>query len=290
MPSPSASSLIPEQRREASLPVAIEETTAGVADGRLVVAGGLDALGRDRAEVWVLSGGSWQPGPSLPWAVDHAAAATIAGTLYVVGGFSHGAPRTDAAAWDGRQAWTLIPALPQSRGALALVSTGTMLVAAGGRGASGVEVAAVQTWSPGDLAWRQLGLLPMPRDHVAGFLSNGLACFAGGRSPTTARVDCVNPANGTWSTLPLLPAATSGAGAATVAEIPLIGGGEVASETGTVAADLWWLSGGSWRGVPMLLPRHGWEGAVLVGRLWACGGGVEPGLHPSSACTSIGVG
>jgi len=43
----------------------------------------------------------------------------------------------------------------------------------------------------------------------------------------------------------------------------------------------------AWVTEPMLLPRHGFQLALLGGRFWACGGGSAPGLHPVSSCTSL---
>lgn len=283
----SAAGLVLDQRIEPALPMPIEESAAGVAGGHLVVAGGLDGTGHDRADVWVLSGATWSSGPPLPQPVDHPAAATIGGTMYVAGGFSFGAPRAGVVAWNGDGTWVSVPPLPQPRGALALLSSGHMLIAAGGRGRGG-EVAAVEGWTPGDSSWHELGMLPQPRDHLAGFMRGGVACFAGGRTPTTARVDCVDPVSRVWTQVPALPDATSGAGAGTLDGVPVVGGGEMASERGAMTSELWWLTGRSWGSVPMLLPRHGWEGAVAGGRLWACGGGVAPGLHPTATCTSVG--
>ena len=49
------------------------------------------------------------------------------------------------------------------------------------------------------------------------------------------------------------------------------------------------LSAGAWVSEPMLVPRHGFMLAALGGRLWACGGGSAPGLHPLATCTSISL-
>jgi hypothetical protein len=100
-------------------------------------------------------------------------------------------------------------------------------------------------------------------------------------------VDCYDPATG-WQSRPALAVPTSGAGAATLAGVPVVAGGEPADETRLVGVVQWFSAG--WRPVPMLVPRHGVATGVLAGRVWACGGASAPGFHAVADCTSIGFG
>ncbi|HEX2645708.1 MAG TPA: kelch repeat-containing protein, partial [Candidatus Dormibacteraeota bacterium] len=104
------------------------------------------------------------------------------------------------------------------------------------------------------------------------------------------RVDCLDVATSTWSRLPDLPRATSGAGAATfLGGSVVMAGGQNAGETAIVDQLTRYPTEGGWssRGT-MLVPRHGFELAIFNGRAWACGGGIAPGLHPVATCTSLG--
>ncbi|MBV9279221.1 MAG: hypothetical protein JOZ41_03990, partial [Chloroflexi bacterium] len=54
-----------------------------------------------------------------------------------------------------------------------------------------------------------------------------------------------------------------------------------------IIAQLARLRNGRWTLGAMLVPRHGLEFAPFQGRIWACGGGIAPGLHPVATCTSV---
>src|SRR5437879_12265279 len=99
-----------------------------------------------------------------------------------------------------------------ARGGHAVSAANGKRFAIGGNTASG-EVAAAEAFDPTSNSWTVVPSLPTPRNHVSGFVVGGTVCVAGGRYPTTARVDCLDVAHSTWSRLPDLPRATSGGGA-----------------------------------------------------------------------------
>jgi hypothetical protein len=176
-----------------------------------------------------------------------------------------------------------------ARGGHALVAAEGRLFAIGGNTARG-NVAATESYDPASNAWTVLPALPAPRNHVSGFALGGGVCVAGGRYPTTSRVDCLEVTTSTWSRLPDLPRATSGAGAATFpGGAVVMVGGQNAGETAIVDQLTRYPNAGGWStGGTMLVPRHGFELAIFNGRAWACGGGIAPGLHPVATCTSLG--
>jgi hypothetical protein len=67
----------------------------------------------------------------------------------------------------------------------------------------------------------------------------------------------------------------------------VVAGGEDASERALVTS-VYRLRGSAWIPEPMLTPRHGLQLGEVAGRLWACGGGIAPGVHATAVCTSIG--
>ncbi len=252
----------------------------------LLVAGGFDSGGRDTSSVLIYAGGSWQQGPALPIAVDHAPAASYEGAAYVAGGNSDGRSSSSVYRLDER-GWTLLRPMGHPRAAFGLVVIGNRFYAIGGIGA-GAEVAAVEAYDPVADRWSDVATLPLPRDHVAGFAWQGKACVAGGRSPTTARVDCYDPVGSAWTRLPDLPMPTSGAGAATLGEQVVVAGGENAAESTLVGRVFRFTGGIAWVDEPMLVPRHGIQLAVWGGRAWACGGATAAGYQAAADCTSIG--
>ncbi|HET7418821.1 MAG TPA: hypothetical protein VFL27_00400 [Candidatus Dormibacteraeota bacterium] len=279
---------VPAQRQETPLPVPIEETAAAAAGGNLYVMGGFNAAGASLATVYVFDGRSWSSGPQLPLPLDHASATTLDDRVYVAGGHSNGADSPRLFRLDGDH-WTELAHMTFARGGHALIASGGLLVAIGGNTARG-NVAPVESYDPQADAWTVLPNLPDPRNHVSGFVKGQFACVAGGRSPTTARVDCIAAAYPTWDRLTDLPQVTSGAGAVTFpGGAIVVAGGQNAGETAIVGQLTRYVPGGGWStGETMLVPRHGFELAVFEGRAWACGGGAAPGLHPVATCTSIG--
>lgn len=278
----------PEQRLETALPVPIEEAAAAVSGGNLYVMGGFDAAGNSLDSVYVFDGSAWHTGPRLLLPVDHPSAATLDGRLYIAGGHSYGSDSMRVFRLDTDH-WTEVAPMHFARGGHALVAAEGRLFAIGGNTVHG-NVAAVESYDPASNMWTMQQPMPSPRNHVSGFVSNGSVCVAGGRYPTTARVDCFDVAQGTWTRLPDLPRVTSGAGAvAFLGGAVVMLGGQNAGETAIVDQFTRYTPGTGWStGETMLVPRHGFELAVFAGRAWACGGGIAPGLHPVATCTSVG--
>ena len=270
------------------MPARVEETAAAAAGGKLYVMGGFAAAGYSLATVYVFDGHVWTSGPQLLLPLDHASAATLDGRLYIAGGHSNGLDSARLFRLDGDH-WTELAAMHYARGGHSLIASQGLLVAIGGNTARG-NVAPVESYDPAANAWTVLPSLPSPRNHVAGFVKGQLACVAGGRSPTTSRVDCIAVANSTWDRMPDLPRATSGAGAVTFPSGAIVVlGGQNAGETAIVDQLTRYTPGAGWStGETMLVPRHGFELALFEGRGWACGGGIAPGLHPVATCTSVG--
>jgi len=277
----------PTQRAEAALPVALEEAAAASAGGNLYVIGGFDAAGNSLRTVWVFDGSAWHAGPRLPLGLDHASAASLGDRIYVAGGHSFGRDSARVFRLDGG-AWTELAPMHHARGGHTLLAAPDRLYAIGGNTAA-VNVAPVEVYDPGTGAWSDVSSFPSPRNHVAGFVFGNSVCAAGGRSPTKTRVDCFDLDSSAWVRLPDLPTATSGAGAAAMDDgRVVIMGGQNAQES-NIVNEVELLEPGAWAILgPMLVPRHGFELAPFEGRAWACGGGSLPGLHPVSACTSVG--
>jgi hypothetical protein len=285
-PSPSPSPP-PAQRSEPPLPVALEESGAAAAAGKLYVIGGFDAAGNSLRTVWVFDGSAWSAGPRLPVGLDHTSAATLDDHVYVAGGHTSGRDSARFFRLDG-SSWTELAPLRHARGGHTLLAASNKLYVIGGNTAA-ANVATPEVYDPQTSTWADLPALPTPRNHVAGFVFGSSVCAAGGRSPATARVDCLDAASSTWSRFPDLPQPTSGAGATALEDgRAVILGGQNAQETNIVDLFAQLPDTTAWSSVgAMLVPRHGFELALFEGRAWACGGGSLPGLHPVATCTSV---
>ncbi|HEY6115322.1 MAG TPA: hypothetical protein VI172_05135 [Candidatus Dormibacteraeota bacterium] len=270
------------------MPAAVEETAAAAAGGKLYVMGGFNAAGASLGTVYVFDGARWSAGPRLPLPLDHASAATLDDRVYIAGGHSNGADSARLFRLDGER-WTPLASMHFARGGHALVAVSGRLYALGGNSAR-ADVAAIESYDPGTNRWTVLASLPQPRNHVMGFPIGASACVAGGRTPTSGRVDCFDTNQRALFRLGNLPAATSGGGAVTFPSgEAIVVGGEDASEGRMIAQFAFYSTGGAWRASQkMLAPRHGFELAMFGDRAWACGGGTAPGLHPVATCTSLG--
>jgi N-acetylneuraminic acid mutarotase len=275
------------QRYEPPLPEPREEVGSAATARRFYVIGGFDVAGRSRAEVYVFDGDSWTAGPALPFAVNHPAAAALGGSVYESGGFAAGATSSRVFRLDvGAASWQEIAPMHHARAAHALVADGRFLYAIGGRTGSGL-VASTERYDPTDNTWTDLEPVSTPRHHVAGFVEHGMSCIAGGRAPaTTAAIDCFDPRTTHWIRRGALPMRTSGAGVVFLGTTLIAAGGEDARETSLVNT-VSRLVDGHWQSQAMLEPRHSFAYAIFHGRIWACGGGNAPGLHPVATCTSI---
>lgn len=282
MPQPLASPSPLTQREEPPVPEPRQETAAAVLNGTIYVIGGYDPAANDTSTVFTYHGPDWNTGPPLPAALDHPAAAVVGSFLYVAGGFSRGHAIRSLYRLQG-ETWSQTAPLRRARGALALVAVGSRLYAIGGTNDAG-DVAIPEVYDPTTDTWSDLPAMPMPRNHLAGFVYQGQACVAGGRSPNTARVDCFDPMAETWTSLPDLPEATSGAGAAVLGGEIIVAGGEGSAVIDQLAR----YRSGTWYSETMLLPRHGIALVVLGGRAWACGGGTAVAVKATPRCTSIG--
>ena len=242
--------------------------------------GGFNAAGASLNSTYVFDGTSWHAGPTLPLGLDHPSATTLDGRLYIAGGHSNGLDSARLFRLDTDH-WSELAPMHYARGGHALIALQGRLYAVGGNN-SRINIPQVEAYDPAANSWAVVTSLPDPRNHLMGFVLGGRMCVAGGRSPTTPRVDCFN---GSWSSLPALPTATSGGGAAAFGNGDVIvTGGQDASETRIVNQLARW-GGQAWTSETMLGPRHGFELAMFEGRAWACGGGSAPGLHPVATCT-----
>lgn len=263
-------------------------------DGLIVLVGGFGSESQTVAtvEIYDPSQDRWVSGPSLPVAVNHAMAATVAGTVYVMGGYtSNGAPSSQAFALEGNE-WQPLPPMPEPRAAGGAASVAGQIYVTGGIGSSGLATTTLLL-DPGTGTWSTAPGLLRPREHL-GVAAFGTRVYAvggrtGGGNLTDAEVfDLVS---GSWSRLPDMPTARGGlAAAATASGFIVAPGGEELSAGGTTFPEVEAFDVDSERWVslaPMPSPRHG-LGVVGIGEtIYTLAGGPQPGLAFSSTVEAI---
>jgi N-acetylneuraminic acid mutarotase len=280
-------------RPVASLPSPRQEIAAAALGGDLYLVGGLVSGTRATRSVlrYRAAEDRWTAVADYPLAVDHAAAASAQGRLFVMGGsenFNANAPLRKVFAYDpGRDAWDARADLPRGRWGGAAAAVGDRIFFAGGLGDGATEVFAYDavhdTWSTlADVA-------AVPRDHLAAAAAGGKVYFVGGRQ-NLGNVDVVeelDPAGPTLRRVAGLPTARGGLGAATLGGLVYAVGGEGFGpgappngvfpevEVYDPGRDRWSAA------TPMRTPRHGLGVVSLEGRIFAIGGGTRSGLGAS---------
>jgi len=288
------------QRLRPSL-LARTEVAAARAGDRVYVVGGF--AGAEGSEVGATTAAverydprrdRWSRARSMPLALNHPAAATWRGRVYVVGGYTARAGLAgDSAAllrYDpGRDRWTRLADMPTARGALAAGVVGDRLYAAGG--ATGGR--ALRTLEVYDLErdrWRRGPAMPTAREHLAGAVQAGGFYVLAGRSAEQGNVTVAEryvPARGRWERLPAMRKARGGIAAAVAGGRIVVVGGEEAA--GTIAeVEAYDPARRRWRALPDLpTPRHGLGAVAFGGRVLVLEGGVTPGFSFSRSVEAL---
>jgi len=270
-------------------PAALTEVAAAAHDGRIWVAGGLDATGAATTGVYVFDPATdtWQDGPALATAIHHSSLVSDGERLWLIGGYRADGQPTDAVLVlePGLDAWFEEQPLPEPRGAGAAAFDGAgRFVYAGGVGPNGVSTTVFVRPDAG--RWEEGGRLPVAIEHLAATSDGaGTAYVLGGR-------------RGGLDTNVATVEAVDASGTRRVGEVPTTRGG---------VAAFWWpslgacLVGGESPGgtnpqvecvdpagrltkLPdMLQARHGLGAAVIDGVAYTLLGGDQPGLFVSDA-------
>jgi hypothetical protein len=271
------------------------EVAAAAAGDDIVVAGGYLGSGATVSNVEILdtTTGRWREGPDLPERVNHAMAASVDGTVHVVGGYlDTGQPTASAYRLDGAT-WKRLAPMPAGRAAGTAVAVGGRIFVAGGIGPDGlademfVYDAAADRWSTAKGP-------PTPREHLGGAAFDGLVYTVGGRVSGVAGIlsafEAYDPGADAWTRLPDLPTPRGGLAASATCNGYIVAVGGEARAT-FPEAEAFHTRTRKWASLPPLpTPRHG-LGVVGVGTtLYTLSGGPRPGLHVSGATESIDLG
>jgi non-specific serine/threonine protein kinase len=281
-------------RDGARLPQARSEVAGAVFQGRIAVAGGFlqDGTSSPRVDLYDPVADRWTRLPDLPLGVNHAMAAGGGGRLYVLGGYADREPQRFVVAWNGRR-WLRLPPLPEPRAAGGAAFAGGRLYVVGGVGEGRRLAEDAFVYDPATRRWSRIPG-PTPREHLGVTALAGRVFAAGGRTAgfdTNLDVfEVYRPARRRWVTLPDVPTPRGGTGLAAVGGVLVSAGGE---ETAGTIESVFRYDRATRRWTPladMPTPRHG---LALVGvreRVYAIGGGPEPGLTVSRANESLAVG
>lgn len=336
-------------RRGAHLPCYVKGGAIGAVGGLAVYAAGVTQPWRETEMVWAYdpAGDFWQPLPPMPAGRAYTVGASDGQALYVVGGRWRGGSCAEVfrlRLLNGRWLWEKVPPLRQARAVCAAAVVNGMLVCLGGGHWS--------SESPGAFFPREIGSVelldlshpekgwaagkPLPGSPRAG----AAACAVGDSMVVAGGYDCwleegqrrlkaladawrYDVKSDSWSALPQLPAATSGAAAVALRSgIAILLGGAVAEGdswltsacvdakrgvvVGEYSAGVWCLDAGADSSAPRpgaALRRAGWrrlpspliEGlndlraCVVNGLVVAAGGeNIDPTLSNTTNACQVG--
>jgi len=276
---------------EQCLPAPLQEVTATILDGTIVIAGGFESTIRIVGTVRQLDPGEgvWRELPALPEVRHHLSLVAMNGDLYAIGGMDSLAFEALADCWvlpAGASEWSAIAPLPTPRAAAGAAAIGGEIVVAAGQGlganadAKLAAAAPALIYDPETNEWREGASIPTPREHVASFAHDGELWILGGRSislePTMDVVEIYDPAANEWRTGPAMPTPHGGFAAAVLDGVAYVGGGEE-RDRALQTFEALDLTSGEWTtAAPIPTPRHGHAMAGLDGRVWVIGGANEP--------------
>jgi N-acetylneuraminic acid mutarotase len=267
----------------APMPVSRQELATGVLNGKVYVIGGYDGNGNSTATVQVHNPttDTWASAHSIPYAVNHNAAAVAGGNLY-----SFGAGAGEVFVYNpNNNSWiarAFSHYVHSQTAAVGVISNN--IYVAGGTGTPSQRE--LEVYDPVANTWTIKAPMSVPRNHTAGGGIDGKFYVAGGRtapnSSSTAALEAYNPQTNTWSTRAPMPTARAGIAAAVVNNELWVFGGE--EQFGLHAeVEVYNPISNSWRREPnMPLPRHGIWASVIGNKIYIPGGGAHEGLAPTN--------
>jgi N-acetylneuraminic acid mutarotase len=285
-PSYSTGAIMPSPRSEMA--------AAAIASKIFVVGGSPGTL--DTIEVYDVDSDSWisseeldEDDPSdtatltpLPLAVNHAAAASYDGLLYVVGGYLEGrAPSENLFIYDPSvDTWTQAADMPTPRAALTANFVNGKLYVVGGTNNEADALDTLEQYDPSTNTWEELPSMPTARQHLSSAVVDGKLYVAGGRtSGPSTNVDAFevyDTVNKIWSGLESMPSERGGLAAAAIGNNLYVFGGE-SSDTVFDNNEKYDASTGEWTSEALLpTPRHGLVAVAIQGEIYLIGGGLEP--------------
>ncbi|MGH1419162.1 MAG: Kelch repeat-containing protein [Hyphomicrobiaceae bacterium] len=292
----------------ATLLEARQEIYAGVANGKIYVAGGIGADGAPLAsfERYHPKANKWEGLPPLPQPRHHVAVVGVTNKVFAIGGFTGSWPNWQAQSkvnvFDSENmTWSTGPSLPQPRGEQVAVVVGQNIFVIGGRVKktpnSGTFFEHIDTnlntcFLATAKKWMPCAPMPTARNSHAAAVIDGKIYVVGGRRnvfdaggrvtiDNLAILEVYNPEANSWTTRAPMPIAQGGLAAAAHSGRLYVFGGEQFTPHQKVFANVWVYDPGldHWSALPPLpTPRHGLAAAAIGQEIYAIGGASRVGF------------
>jgi N-acetylneuraminic acid mutarotase len=260
--------------------------------GEIYIVGGYSPISTAVAtvEAYNPSTRTWRGVQDFPQILNHANAAVVGNTLYVLGfyiGSSQSNTSGQVYAYDpSADEWTERTAMPEGteRASGCVAALGEKIYVFGGaRGATVSDASVYDTLAD---SWQTLPALPEPREHCAAGAIAGVVYIAAGRAGAITAFGtwtfAFDPATNTYSQKAQIPTLRGGVAGAVLGDRLFVFGGEGNSGAGTNGVfgevEAYDPVSNSWQEfAPLQIPRHGYGAATLDDRIYLPGGANRQG-------------
>jgi N-acetylneuraminic acid mutarotase len=264
------------------MPAARAETAVARLGNKVYVAGGFQEgwTSSTSFQVYDTDSDTWDSGPNLPVALNHAGGAAAAGQFYLVGGVDSPADTI----WKGNStvrrfnpsenSWSQEASLNVSAAAAGVVGVNGKVFAFGGADATGINHNSTQIYDPEKDEWSLGKPMPTVREHISVAVSGDMIFVIGGRvnhGSALAKVEAYSPENDSWETHEDMPTPRSDMACAALSDrIYCAGGEDIAGLSVTEEYNPATLT---WRTVASLpSARLAFVGVPIDGKILAFGG------------------
>ena len=275
----------------ADMPTPRTELTGTVLDEKIYVIGGYVKKGKkDIVEVYDPDKNKWSTVASLPEPLDHPAAASYKDKLYVIGGaIRSNVPSEKLFIYEPViDEWKEGEPMPTARRALTANFIDGILYTIGGEGHFHKTLNVNEAYDPVSNTWTEKEPMPTARHHLTSAVVDGKLYVIGGRQTNETSsysnfdtVEMYDPITNTWTEKEPMPTKRSGLAAVSIEdEIYVIGGEERNGKIGKTFNnnEKYNTVSNTWKAEPpMPTARHGLAVSIIDHRIYAIGGGPQPG-------------
>ena len=231
----------------------------------------------------------------LPTPRMASASATVAGKIYVIGGFSkQGRSTSVVEEYDPtKDKWTQKASMPTSRGMTSAVAVGNVIYVIGGRNESGITNI-VEAYYTVRISWKKVKPMSIARwNHMIAEVGGQIYVMGGitgvgNKREAIDKVEIYDPAKDSWSNgTQMLKAKQGAAVAVNQGKLYIIGGrsGVGAAGYATGSVEVYNTTQKTWGSAsPMKKARTGAQASIVDGKIYVIGGAALGG-----ATTSIEV-
>ena len=262
----------------AAMPVALEFPAAGLASGKIYVAGGLTTTAIANNQVYNPATNTWGTAAPLPVPTYGGGSAVVANVLYVFGGYLSGGTPTNAV-WaykPSTNTWTAKAAMPTARGSSVAVVKGTIIYVMGGNGSTN-RLNTVESYNTATNTWTtQANLLVGKSEPSAGLLGTTIVVADGyTASGDTGDNEGYNTSTNAWSALAVDPILRNAACSGSVGGQLYVAGGWTNNPPPMNLASSFSLTTHKWTTQAALPHAVGVPGSAVSGGLLYCFGGTD---------------